>query len=35
MKADTSRFQQVKVFKIKSDCNNFHTTQVHNYGCGL
>ena len=30
-KVDTGRFGQVKVPKIKLDCNNFQQTQVVNY----
>ena len=31
LKVDTDKFSQVKVPKIKSDCNNFQKTQVINY----
>ena len=31
LRVDTGRFPQVKVPKIKLDCNNFQKTQVVNY----
>ena len=31
LKVDTGKFPQVKVPKIKLDCNNFQKTQVINY----
>ena len=31
LKVDTGKFPQVKVQKIKLDCNNFQKTQVINY----
>ena len=31
LKVDTGKFPQVKVPKIKLDCNNFEKTQVINY----
>ena len=31
LKVDTAKFPQVKVLKIKLDCNNFQKTQVINY----
>ena len=31
LKVDNGKFPQVKVHKIKFDCNNFQKTQVLNY----
>ena len=31
LKVDTGKFPQVKVQKIKLDCNNFQKSQVINY----
>ena len=31
LKVDTGRLPQVKVPKIKLDCNNFEKTQIINY----
>ena len=33
IKVDTGKFPQVKVPKIKLDCNNFQKTQVAHYAC--
>ena len=33
LKVDTDKFPQVKVQKIKLNCNNFQKTQVINYAC--